>query len=289
MLNRQTAVIPDIYADPRVPIGAYRPTFVKSMVMTPVRPDDPVAAIGAYWAKTNAPGRLEIDRLAAVARATATALANVQLIDSLEKAVERRDFLIQELDHRVKNTLTAVVAISNRTLRNAASPEAFAVAFKDRIYSLAGAHEHLAERRWRDADMKALVLMALAPFRGEGADGLTICGPPIQLRPEAAVSFLMTCHELATNAAKYGALSRPDGRVAVNWSLKKDAEPGSFAFEWRESGGPVVAAPGRRGFGLDMIQRGFARDVGGEAELDFAPEGVRFHLNAPLSQKIMPR
>lgn len=287
MLNRQTAVIPDIYADPRIPHDAYRPTFVRSLVMTPVRPDDPIAAIGAYWARLGEPAPQEVARLAAVARATATALANIGLIASLEEAVERRDYLIQELDHRVKNTLASVLAISDRTLHSAASPDAFARTFKDRVLSLASAHEHLARRRWRDADLKELVLLALSPFRGADDTGLAVEGPTIRLRPEAAVSFLMTCHELATNAAKYGALSVPEGKVAVNWDLRRDEAQDRIVFDWRESDGPAVVAPERRGFGSDMITRGFVRDVDGEARLDFPPEGVRFRLTAPLSRKIM--
>ncbi|MBV9511630.1 MAG: histidine kinase, partial [Caulobacteraceae bacterium] len=286
MLNRQTAVIPDIYEDPRVPHDAYRPTFVRSMVMTPVRPDDPIAAIGAYWAAPGAPAPEVLARLQAVARATATAMANVQLIGSLQEAVERRDYLIQELDHRVKNTLASVLAISDRTLHSAASPQAFAGTFRERILSLAGAHEHLAQRRWRGADLYELVVLALSPFRGADDAALAICGPSIRLLPEAAVSFLMTCHELATNAAKYGALSVPQGRVEISWALN-DPAPGQFTFHWREVGGPPVTEPQRFGFGTQMIRRGFARDVGGRSELAFAADGVRFTMTAPLSQKIL--
>jgi len=285
MLNRQTAVIPDIYADARIPHDAYRPTFVRSLVMTPVRPEDPIASIGAYWAEVRTPTDEEVGRLAAVARATATAIANVQLIASLEAAVERQGDLIRELDHRVKNTLASVLAISNRTLRAAETPEAFAQTFRQRIASLAGAHEHLARRHWGGGDLRQLVVLALQPFRTEGDDHLTIDGPSIRLRPEAAVSFLMTCHELATNAAKYGSLSRPGGRVDVSWRI--DGEPGVLTFEWVEAGGPPVAPPIRQGFGGDMIRRGFVRDVGGEGRLDFDPLGVRFTLTAPLSRKIM--
>lgn len=287
MLNKQVAVIPDIYADPRVPHDAYRPTFVRSLVMTPVRPEDPIAAIGAYWAKTGAPPPDRVVRLEALARATATALANVQLIGSLQEAIASRDDLIRELDHRVKNTLTSVLAISMRTLGAAATPEAFAEAFRERIHSLARAHEHLAGRGWRDADLGALVALALAPYRGADEAAVTLDGPPVQLLPEATVSFLMCCHELATNAAKYGALSTPDGKVEVRWRVEPASDPGALELVWREHGGPSVAPPSRRGFGFDLITRGFARDVGGEAQLDFAPDGVCFRLTAPLSKKIV--
>jgi two-component sensor histidine kinase len=289
MLNKQTAVIPDIYLDERIPHDAYRPTFVRSLVMTPVRPENPIAAIGAYWGRVGRPADLVIARLAAVARATATAIANVQLIASLEESLERRDDLICELDHRVKNTMSAVLAISQRTLHNAPTPAAFAGAFQDRVLSLSRAHEHLAGRDWTNGDVGELVWLALSPFRAGPEAQLEIGGPQVRLRPEAAVSFLMTCHELAANAAKYGALSRAGGRVEVAWRLDETAAPGVFTFEWREFGGPPVAAkPARRGFGSDMILRGFARDVGGEAHLAFAPEGVCFTLAAPLSRKITP-
>jgi two-component sensor histidine kinase len=288
MMNGKTAVVPDIYLDPRIPHDAYRPTFVKSLVMTPVGPKNPIAAMGAYWATLGSPPRESIDHLATLARATSTALANVQLIASLQEAVESRDYLIQEMDHRVKNTLAAVVAISNRTLRAAPSPEAFVEVFRERIQSLAGAHEHLAQRRWREADLRELVLIALSPFRTADDGSLSVAGPAVRLRPEAAVSFLMTCHELATNAAKYGALSLPEGRIEVAWDLQTTPQPGILTFHWREMNGPPVTTPQRRGFGSEMIERGFARDVGGEAHLNFATEGVRFRLTAPLSQRIMP-
>lgn len=287
MLNRQTAVIPDIYLDARVPHDAYRPTFVRSMVMTPVRPEDPIAAIGAYWARPGALGAAEIARLQAVARATATALANVRLIASLEEAVERRDYLIRELDHRAKNSLASVLAICNRTLRGAPSAEAFAKTFRERVTSLATAHEHLARGRWGAADLAELVELAVAPFRAGHKDQVHVQGPAINLRPEAAVSFMMTCHELATNAVKYGALSTPGGRVEIRWSLNDEPAPGVLTFHWRETGGPPVAEPLRRGFGTDLITRGFSRDVGGEARLDFAPGGVELCLTAPLSLKVM--
>jgi two-component sensor histidine kinase len=287
MLNRQTVVIPDIYLDDRIPHDAYRPTFVKSLVMTPVRLEDPVAAIGAYWAEEHVPAPEIIKKLQVIARATASALESGRLHDSLVDARHHGTFLLQELDHRVKNTLAIVQSISRQTLRASPSPEAFAEVFENRILALSQAHELLTRRAWGRAEFHEILNKALAPFSPELADRFDIIGPAVTFSAETSVSAHMTLHELAVNAAKYGALSTDEGRVVIRWSVDEAASPPMLTLTWREIGGPAVDhAPERRGFGVQMIERGMARDLGGKATLDFPPEGVIYTLRAPLSQRM---
>ncbi|MET3528510.1 HWE histidine kinase domain-containing protein [Phenylobacterium koreense] len=289
MRNGRSAVIPDIYADPRTPQDAYRPTFVKSMVMTPVRPKDPVAAIGAYWAQVRTPSQEEMARLQIMARATATALVNAEIYASLSDALERRQFLLRELDHRCKNTLAAVQSIADQTLRRAPSPRRFVEAFNGRISALSRAHELLTKGAWGHAALSEVVGQALTPFCGVGGLQITVSGPPVALAPETAVAMHMTIHELAVNATKYGALSVEGGRLDVAWQIDAAGDgPGFLEFRWEEGGGPPVRAPGKRGFGSRLIE-GLAKELGGEAEVAFEQEGLRFRLRAPLSSRMTLR
>ena len=282
MLNRQTAIIPDIYKDPRIPHDAYRPAFVKSLVMTPVNRADPVAAIGAYWAVSREPPQEVVERLEVIARATATALANVTLVASLSESLALRDALNRELDHRVKNTLATVQSIAAQTLTRSPDVTEFTQAFTGRLKSLARAHELLAKEDWTDANLAALIELALQPFLSLDDRRVRLNGPELRVKPESAVTVLMTFHELATNAAKYGALSVPGGKVSISWSVMD----GLFELIWRESGGPTVTQPTRRGFGSRLIERGAARDLGGDALLTFHPSGVTLRMTAPLSQRL---
>ncbi|MFO1013725.1 MAG: HWE histidine kinase domain-containing protein [Caulobacteraceae bacterium] len=286
MLNGKTAVIPDIYVDDRVPHDAYRPTFVKSLVMTPVRPTEPIAAIGAYWASVRDPTPEEITNLQVMARATAAALESAQMYATLSETLERRKFLLRELDHRCKNTLAAVQSIADQTLRTARSPAAFNEAFEQRLTALSRSHELLTEGAWGNAHMRDILKVVFEPLAGlEGR--LSIQGPDLDLRPENAVALHMTFHELAINALRHGALSTPGGRVDIRWRVDLAAEKRHMELVWKESGGPPVAEPTERGFGRRLIERGLARDLDGEARLLFEPEGVRFVLRAPLSKKLV--
>lgn len=291
MLNKQTVVIPDIYLDDRIPHDAYRPTFVKSLVMTPVRPDDPIAAIGAYWAQSHTPPPDVVAKLQVMARATAAALENGRLYASLNDALERRTFLLRELDHRVKNTLASVQSIAQQTLRTAPSSEVFAESFEARLMALSRAHEMLTKQAWGRADLHDILATALEPFGGLKGPRFTVRGPAMDISPETAVAMHMTLHELVVNAAKYGALSTPIGHVVVDWTIEDVATAGrtgqELVLRWIERGGPPLArAPEREGFGSRLIKRGLARDLGGSAVMAFEPEGLIFTLRAPLSIRV---
>ena len=279
MLNGQVAVIPDIYVDDRIPHDAYRPTFVKSLVMTPVRREDPIAAIGAYWARQRTPSPTEVASLEAIARATATALQNVRLVSSLNAALEARDRIIRELDHRVKNTLAAVLSIANQTLGSSSSPSAFTEAFNGRLMALSRAHELMQREDWRGGDLREVIASV---FQAPEVDRVSLDGPAVRLGPETAVSFMVVFHELADNARRHGALGAPNGGVSVDWRVDGDR----FDLVWLERGGPDVRPPTRRGFGARLIERGLPRDVSGEGRLEFEPDGLRYVLNAPLNERI---
>ena len=278
MLNGRTAVVPDIYADERIPHDAYRPTFVRSLVMTPVGLE-PIAAIGAYWSEVRQFAPEELIKLEIMARATATALENARLIASLKAALAERDSLIRELDHRVKNNLASVRAIAQQTLRTADTPERFNQSFSDRLGALARGHELVARSGHGGVALEA----AIRDGAGEGAAArLRLDGPAVQLAAETAVNVLLAVHELTVNAHDHGALSAAAGRVELEWAVRGD----KLELSWKEVGGPPGSPPERQGFGLRMLLTALPRSLGGSASLNFAPSGLRYTLSAPLSSAI---
>lgn len=199
--------------------------------------------------------------------------------------------LLAELNHRVKNALAAAQSVAALTARSAASPKAFSVAFQTRLVALARAHDLLTREAWRGASLDEVVRLTLAPHRNEkgGAKRVSIAGPGIRLRPEAAIALHMALHELATNAAKHGALSAPSGRVEVSWEVsdRDSSETGGvLELSWREHGGPAVREPDRRGFGSRLLEQALPRQLGGEAVLTFAPDGMEYRLEAPLGSSL---
>jgi two-component sensor histidine kinase len=282
ILNRQTVEIEDIRLDDRIPQEAYRPTFVRSLVMAPVRPEDPIAAIGLYWANVHRPSAQELAGLALVARATATALSTVGLLNSLESALASRNALVRELNHRVKNNLAASLAIASQTMGRAASPAAFNQAFSGRIMALSRVHELLGEHDWRQADLEHVARAAVAGSGEELAERVSFEGPPIRLASETAVSMMMALHELVGNAIHHGALGPSGGQVAVSWRVEAER----LVLDWRETDGPPVPTIRNPGFGNRLIERGLPRDVGGKASLDFDLDGFHYRLDCPLSHRI---
>lgn len=285
MLSRQTVIVPDIYLDPRVPQDSYRTTFVKSLVMIPVGADEPVAVIGAYWGEERQPTEQEVEVLSALARATATAFENVRLNSSLTEAVERRDFLIRELDHRVKNTLASVQAIAQQTGKTAVDKEAFLETFSARLMALSRAHVLLTRESWKSAQLRDVAAEAVAPFPSL-APCIAISGPPILLGPVPAVAMQLAIHELITNALKHGALSTSQGRVTLAWSVDMATAERKLSLDWIELGGPSVKPPGRASMGLRLIEQGMPQALGGVCKAEFRVEGLRAHLVAPISSQV---
>jgi len=198
-----------------------------------------------------------------------------------------RAWLLAELNHRVKNNLATVQALAHQTRATTSSVDEFERVFNARLMALSRAHNLLMRETWTSAPLADLVGATLAPYGFDGPERVASEGPDVRLAPTAAVTFSLALHELATNAAKFGALSRPEGRVSVTWSVEDLAGRTGVRIAWREAGGPPVEAPQRRGFGLRLIERGAPGELGGEARLEFAPAGVACVFQFPLSQKVM--
>lgn len=281
MLNRQVAVIPDIYADSRIPHDAYRPTFVRSLVMVPVRAEDPLAAIGSYWAQRHDPAPEDVAMLVALARATATALANAELYAQLRDAAEQAQRqaallsgMVDELNHRVKNNLATVQSIAVQSLRYAASPAEFQSGFIARLRALSAVHDRLNQSAWDRVALLDVAQAVLAPF-GPAASAEHE-GPSLQVGPSEAVTFGLMIQELATNAARHGALSAPGGRVVLR-SAPDGKDRRAVALSWRESGGPPPVRPERTGFGTRLLERG-AASLGGRITVSYLPDGLECRL-----------
>jgi two-component system, chemotaxis family, CheB/CheR fusion protein len=205
-------------------------------------------------------------------------------ITSVVEAEWRQRALVHELNHRVRNMLTVVIALASQTLRRTPSPEEFAEAFQGRIEALARAYGLVAREQWGDVRLDEVAREELEPHTlGEGEDRIAIRGDPgVMLDPKQAVALGMVLHELATNAVKYGALSAPEGVVEVGWAVEEDPEGGAarrLTIDWWETGGPAVAAPARRGLGSELIEREVAHELDGEVAIEFAPDGLRARLS----------
>jgi PAS domain S-box-containing protein len=202
---------------------------------------------------------------------------------SERKARERHiEFLMREIAHRSKNLLAVVQAIAGQTARSSTSVEDFQTRFSQRIFAMARSQDLLLARNWRGAEMAELVRVQLAPFADDLSTRVAVEGPELEVRPDAVQSITLALHELATNAAKYGALSVPDGRVAVAWELDGTASSESrFRMSWHETNGPPVVPPERKGFGHTVISEMVAASLQGEVTLEYAREGLSWAIEAP--------
>lgn len=201
-------------------------------------------------------------------------------ITERKRAERQQKLLISELNHRVKNTLAITQSIASLTLRETPDPVLFKEAFSVRLRALAHTHSLLTARSWQGVSLRELALTALEPFQSSGR-AIDIDGPQVMIKPEAAVTLSLVLHELATNAAKHGALSIPGGRLTIRWQL--DPGPPDLEFCWREENGPAVSAPRRTGFGSKLI-RASAAQLGGTAHLAYQREGVEARLRFPVDQ-----
>jgi PAS domain S-box-containing protein len=206
-------------------------------------------------------------------------------ISERRRAQERQNLLVAELSHRVKNALATVLSIANQTLSRAESLDEFARSFRGRVQALAAAHSLLAAVDWDVAALRALVEQALRPYASSDGSNVRISGDGVLLRPSATLTFSLVLHELATNAAKYGALQKPGGFVAVDWNIRSNGGR-ELHLRWTETGGPPVRAPVRRGFGLELIERSLAHELDGQAVLDYRVEGLSCEITLPLTDSV---
>ncbi|TNC10198.1 PAS domain S-box protein [Methylobacterium terricola] len=209
-------------------------------------------------------------------------LAVARDVTEAQRAEEQQALLMQEMAHRVKNTLALVQAVAAQTLRSATSVDAAMEAFNGRLMALSDAHDVLIRGAWAEADLAAVVAGVMAPHIDALAGRFSASGPAVSLGPRAVLTLSLMLHELATNAAKYGALSSPAGRVAVTWALSGD-EAALLRLRWQESDGPPVAPPRRGGFGSRLIERSLVHSFGGRVGLRFPTEGVVMEFEAPLA------
>jgi len=192
---------------------------------------------------------------------------------------QQQRLLLRELNHRVKNTLAVVQAIAHQTLRSAKTSKDFVQAFEGRVAALGSAHDLLVQSDWKGADLVSLAREQLKPYISDDPSRAQIKGPPVLLPPSLASPFGFVIYELATNAAKYGALSVPNGTVSLNWSLVP-SNPGTWLkFVWRESGGPRVKPPTGTGFGSVLIEKGIPQ---ARVNREFKPAGVVCTVEVPL-------
>lgn len=190
---------------------------------------------------------------------------------------EQRQLLVDELNHRVRNTLTVVQGMARQSFReDHVSAEALET-FTARLHALAAAHTILSGANWRGAGMDEIVRAALA-ICGDQSPRIAVTGPEVELRPGAALALALILHELATNALKYGALSTRTGRVEIAWQRQADR----LELAWQESGGPAVTPPVRRGFGSRLLESSIRGQLAGTFTLDYAPAGVRCTMEFPL-------
>jgi two-component system, chemotaxis family, CheB/CheR fusion protein len=195
---------------------------------------------------------------------------------------KQQTILVNELNHRVKNTLATVQSIASQTLRNSDTTEQADKLISGRLVALAKAHDVLTQRSWEGAPLRQLVEQAVAPHCVPGLDRFVIEGPDVWMSPKNALAITMALHELCTNAVKYGALSTNTGHIEVVWTIAdRDGQPG-LRLCWSEVGGPVVGPPSRRGFGSRLIEAGLSQELGGDVHIEFNPAGVICTLVAPL-------
>jgi two-component sensor histidine kinase len=209
-------------------------------------------------------------------------------ISERKRAEAEQKTLMDELNHRVKNTLATVQSIAAQTFRKAQVPSELRDLFEQRIFALSKAHNQLSSTRWTSADLRSLAGEILQPYHDdeETTARIVIDGPSVDLAPHAALTIAMALNELATNAAKYGALSTPAGQVALRWAIEDGGEGQDAArmlvLDWRESGGPKVAPPKENGFGMRFVERGLAQQLKGKVDLDFNAAGLRCRATIPL-------
>jgi two-component sensor histidine kinase len=277
MLHKQTAVIEDIRLDDRIPQELYRDTFVRSLVMVPVRSDDPIGAIGAYWSDCYRATDRQVDVLERLARATATAMENVRLVAALSKALADAELARDELKHRMKNAFAATQALAALTL-----PEEQHLALTRRIGALARAHELLDDKLAHQDSISLADLIAaeLDPYATESPGRLELNGEDASLGSGQAIALGLVVNELATNALKYGALSTPDGRLEVAWSVAD----GRLSFSWRECDGPEVRASAMENFGSRLLKRLVEHQLKGSIRRELRGKGVTCVIEFDLAR-----
>ncbi len=293
----------DILADPRYGQNAPHKGMpeghlpVRSYLAVPVKSRSGEVMGGLFFGHSE-PGRFtgrHEELLIGIAGQAAIGIDNARLYDAAQreiadrKAAEKhRELLINELNHRVKNTLATVQSVAAQTLRSSAVDEGVRQQLNARLMALSDAHNLLTEHNWEGATLGRVAEMALQPHRSERHDRFEVAGPEVQLLPKTALAIAMALHELATNAIKYGALSNENGRISITWQVRNGDGGPRLHLIWVEQGGPPVTPPTRKGFGTRLVERGLAAELDGRVELSYDLSGLKCTIDAPLPKSGVP-
>lgn len=276
-------------------LGRSREELLTLRMQDVTHPDDLVANIPLFQraVETGEPFQIEkryvrpdgsivwvnnsVTRVQVCKNAPVTILAVGADITERKQAEELQRLLVNELHHRIKNSLTIVQSIANQTFKGAGIPADIKRAFEGRLAALAAANNTLAHGNWKSASMRRIVEDAVAPF-ASSPERFVVEGPDLPLPSKTAISLALTLHELGTNAAKYGALSSTGGRVQLRWQV----DEGRLKLIWHESGGPPVLLPKEQGFGTRLIERSLAAELGGRVTITYPPDGAVCVIDAPL-------
>jgi len=204
----------------------------------------------------------------------------VRMATTIARGEMLHDLLIEELNHRVKNTLAILQSIATQTFRSASRAERDK--FEGRLGALAEAHNLLSREKWQGSELQDVIRRVLEPYLLNNPERVRMFGPRVPLSPRLAVVLSMIVHEIATNAAKYGALSNESGAVVLDWEIVEDSTGRQLRLIWTEAGGPPVVEPVQRGFGSRLIERSARDQLGGEATVDFLPRGVVYTVTCAL-------
>ena len=210
--------------------------------------------------------------------------AKEQEIRERERTQEQLRFLMNELKHRVKNSLASVHAIAQQTGRNSASIDEFIDKFEGRLMSLTRAHDLLTDTSWSGGTLKDILGLSVEAYWNSEQNNIALQGPDVQLEPRATLALNLVFYELGTNTATYGALSRPDGRVTISWTVEQGSEGSqSVVVRWVEEGGPPIEEPPkRRGFGARVLDYSVRHELRGHTEVEYARSGLRVAIEFPL-------
>jgi PAS domain S-box-containing protein len=206
------------------------------------------------------------------------------LVDITERkrAEARQKTLLDELNHRVKNTLATVQSLATQTIRGSGVALAVRRTFEGRLFALSRAHDQLTRTQWESADLKSILEDIFAPFGSGEQSRVALDGTSVKLPPQPALLLAMVLHELATNAAKYGSLSVPNGCLGVRWAVSRGPAPPRLEIDWRENGGPPIRPPTRKGFGSRLFERAIRQELNGESEVAYTPDGLRCRIEIPM-------
>jgi two-component sensor histidine kinase len=200
----------------------------------------------------------------------------------------RQKLLVAELSHRVKNTLATVLSIARQTLRRSQSLQEFETNFVGRLYALAKTHTLLVQQDWRPIELAEVVRQAITPFDMPSTPRIELDGPSVRLEAGMALPLGMVLHELATNAAKHGALHDATGRIRVAWSVQ-DGDPPQVSLLWTERDGQPISPPSSAGFGVTLIRQSVMHELGGAAILSFPPTGFTCDISFPVLEDAIVR